>query len=81
MYVGQPLDTVKVKMQTFPELYSNAFRCFKNTFTQEGRLQLFINCPYNIRRIVCSYEEEKHFKNILYTNGVIWSIFYYCYFL
>lgn len=36
VYVGQPLDTVKVKMQTFPHLYSNAFKCFKTTLMQDG---------------------------------------------
>ena len=36
MYVGQPLDTVKVKMQTFPALYKNAWRCFVTTLKQEG---------------------------------------------
>lgn len=36
MYVGQPLDTVKVKMQTFPTLYKNAWRCFMTTLRQEG---------------------------------------------
>ncbi len=36
VYVGQPLDTVKVKMQTFPALYRNAFHCFRNTLKKEG---------------------------------------------
>ena len=36
MYVGQPLDTVKVKMQTFPALYRNAWQCFMTTLRQEG---------------------------------------------
>ena len=36
MYVGQPLDTVKVKMQTFPEMYPTAYRCFLTTLRQEG---------------------------------------------
>ncbi len=36
VYVGQPLDTVKVKMQTFPTVYRNAFHCFKTTLAQEG---------------------------------------------
>ena len=36
MYIGQPLDTVKVKMQTFPALYTNAFQCFMSTVRQEG---------------------------------------------
>lgn len=34
--VGQPLDTVKVKMQTFPELYRNGLNCFGETFKKEG---------------------------------------------
>ncbi|XP_069129626.1 mitochondrial ornithine transporter 1-like [Argopecten irradians] len=34
--VGQSLDTVKVKMQTFPGLYQNAFDCFMKTFRQDG---------------------------------------------
>lgn len=29
VYVGQPLDTLKVKMQTFPEMYPNLKTCFK----------------------------------------------------
>ena len=36
VYVGQPLDTVKVKVQTFPHLYKNAFDCFVKTFREEG---------------------------------------------
>ncbi|KAF7489526.1 Mitochondrial ornithine transporter 1 [Sarcoptes scabiei] len=34
--VGQPLDTIKVKMQTFPNLYKNPWICFKQTFSKEG---------------------------------------------
>ncbi len=36
MYVGQPLDTIKVKMQSFPHLYKNAFTCFKQTYSKDG---------------------------------------------
>ncbi|KAH9497757.1 hypothetical protein DERF_013716 [Dermatophagoides farinae] len=34
--VGQPLDTIKVKMQTFPHLYKNTMICFKQTLLKEG---------------------------------------------
>lgn len=34
--VGQPLDTVKVKMQTFPSLYRNPVSCFMKTLTVDG---------------------------------------------
>lgn len=36
VYVGQPLDTVKVKMQTFPSLYKGMWDCMKRTLQTEG---------------------------------------------
>ncbi|RMZ98544.1 mitochondrial ornithine transporter 1 [Brachionus plicatilis] len=36
VYVGQPLDTIKVKMQMFPNLYKNAFSCGIETFRKDG---------------------------------------------
>jgi len=36
VYVGQPLDTIKVKMQMFPMLYTNALRCGIETFKKDG---------------------------------------------
>ncbi|XP_015513567.1 mitochondrial ornithine transporter 1 [Neodiprion virginianus] len=36
VYVGQPLDTVKVKMQTFPQLYKGMIDCFMKTLKQDG---------------------------------------------
>lgn len=32
---GQPLDTVKVKMQTFPHLFKNSLDCFMSTLKTE----------------------------------------------
>ncbi|CAI5444207.1 unnamed protein product [Caenorhabditis angaria] len=36
VYAGQPLDTVKVKVQTFPHLYSNWRVCLKDTYKLDG---------------------------------------------
>lgn len=36
MYVSQPLDTVKVKMQTFPEIYKGMGDCLIETFKKDG---------------------------------------------
>lgn len=36
VYVGQPLDTVKVKMQTFPKIYNGMLDCFIKTYRSEG---------------------------------------------
>lgn len=36
VYVSQPLDTVKVKMQSFPTLYKNMVGCFVETFRKDG---------------------------------------------
>jgi len=39
VYVGQPLDTVKVKMQTFPKMYSGMRDCFIKTYRSEGLIR------------------------------------------
>lgn len=39
VYVGQPLDTVKVKMQTFPSQNGSMIKCMKNTIMSEGILK------------------------------------------
>lgn len=36
VYAGQPLDTVKVKMQAFPGLYRSGVTCFRDTFILDG---------------------------------------------
>ncbi|XP_038213668.1 mitochondrial ornithine transporter 1 [Zerene cesonia] len=36
VYVGQPLDTVKVKMQTFPHLYKGMVDCLRQTLRNDG---------------------------------------------
>lgn len=36
VYVSQPLDTVKVKMQTFPTLYKGMTGCLVETFRKDG---------------------------------------------
>lgn len=36
VYVGQPLDTVKVKMQTFPSMYKGMVNCFLRTLRTDG---------------------------------------------
>jgi solute carrier family 25 ornithine transporter 2/15 len=36
VYVGQPLDTIKVKMQTFPSMYKGMVNCFLRTLRTDG---------------------------------------------
>lgn len=36
VYVSQPLDTVKVKMQTFPDAYKGMTDCLVKTFKRDG---------------------------------------------
>ncbi|XP_054899859.1 solute carrier family 25 member 15b isoform X2 [Poeciliopsis prolifica] len=36
VFSGQPLDTVKVKMQTFPTLYRGFIHCIVSTYKQDG---------------------------------------------
>lgn len=37
--VGQPLDTVKVKMQTYPQLYPGTLTCIRKTLQNDGVLR------------------------------------------
>ncbi|XP_033631767.1 mitochondrial ornithine transporter 1-like [Asterias rubens] len=39
--VGQPFDTVKVKLQTYPQLYPSAIKCCKQILKNEGIPGLF----------------------------------------
>ena len=41
MVVGQPFDTVKVKLQTYPHMYTSAMQCFRKTMKSEGIPGLF----------------------------------------
>ncbi|XP_048388404.1 mitochondrial ornithine transporter 1-like isoform X2 [Stegostoma tigrinum] len=36
VYTGQPFDTVKVKMQTFPNMYRNVLDCAVKTYKERG---------------------------------------------
>ncbi|XGW17581.1 hypothetical protein V3C99_002294 [Haemonchus contortus] len=36
VYAGQPLDTVKVKVQTFPQMYTNWVTCLRDTYRLDG---------------------------------------------
>ena len=36
VFAGQPLDTIKVKMQTFPDQFKNSLDCSMKTFRHEG---------------------------------------------
>lgn len=41
VYVGQPLDTVKVKMQLFPSMYKSMVSCLMKTARQKGLRGLY----------------------------------------
>jgi hypothetical protein len=36
VYVGQPLDTIKTKLQTFPNRYKNFLDCAQKIFYKDG---------------------------------------------
>ena len=71
VYTGQPLDTIKVKMQMFPHLYKSALRCGVETFKKDGVARglyagtvpaLTANIAGNIR----VYHKERTHKLILF---------------
>lgn len=55
VYFGQPLDTIKVKMQTFPDLYRNGFSCFKHIVKTEGISGLYKG---SLPALLCNVSEN-----------------------
>ena len=42
VYVGQPMDTLKVKMQTYPHLYPTLSKCFRYCHSK-SHLKFYLN--------------------------------------
>lgn len=55
VYCGQPLDTIKVKMQTFPHLYRNTLDCFQQTVKTEGMTGLYKG---SVPALACNVSEN-----------------------
>ncbi|MFH4976703.1 hypothetical protein AB6A40_003412 [Gnathostoma spinigerum] len=65
VYAGQPLDTVKVKMQAFPELYRNGVSCFRETLRLDGVRGLYAG---TIPALIANIAE----------NAVLFTAYGYC---
>lgn len=65
VYGGQPLDTVKVKMQAFPLLYPNWISCATKTFKLEGFRGLYAG---TVPALVANVAE----------NAVLFTAYGYC---
>ncbi|KAI6177657.1 hypothetical protein M3Y97_00931900 [Aphelenchoides bicaudatus] len=69
VYAGQPLDTVKVKMQTFPKLYSNWIGCLRDTFKLDGVRGLYAGTvPALVANVAAVHSE----------NAVLFTAYGYC---
>ncbi|RYG67401.1 solute carrier family 25 protein [archaeon] len=44
IFIGFPLDLVKVKLQAYPNLYKSAYQCFVQSVKQDGWLGLYNGC-------------------------------------
>uniref|UniRef100_A0A0K0F666 Mitochondrial ornithine transporter 1 n=1 Tax=Strongyloides venezuelensis TaxID=75913 RepID=A0A0K0F666_STRVS len=65
VYSGQPLDTVKVKMQTFPKLYIDWKKCFRDTYRSSGVRGLYAG---TVPALVANVAE----------NAVLFTAYGYC---
>lgn len=79
VYVGQPLDTIKVKMQTFPTLYTGMVNCFKETLVSDGIARglyagtvpaLVSNVTENSVLFMCYGLCQKFLQNITHTKRI-----------
>lgn len=75
-YVGQPLDTIKVKIQTYPHMYNNAIKCGSEIINREGFLRLWAgvspavtaNIAENSILFLCYGQCSKIIANVFRTN-------------
>lgn len=44
VFIGFPLDIIKVKLQVFPDQYKSAIHCFRSSIQEEGFLGLYKGC-------------------------------------
>lgn len=44
IFIGYPLDIVKIKLQVFPEQYKSATQCLRQTIKEEGFAGLYKGC-------------------------------------
>lgn len=44
IFIGFPLDMVKVKLQVFPDQYKSAWQCLKQSVQEEGFTGLYKGC-------------------------------------
>uniref|UniRef100_A0AAF5D9B4 Ubiquitin-like protease family profile domain-containing protein n=1 Tax=Strongyloides stercoralis TaxID=6248 RepID=A0AAF5D9B4_STRER len=65
VYSGQPLDTVKVKMQTFPKLYIDWKKCFRETYNSSGIRGLYAG---TVPALIANVAE----------NAVLFTAYGYC---
>ncbi|KAK6739630.1 hypothetical protein RB195_008243 [Necator americanus] len=65
VYAGQPLDTVKVKVQTFPKLYKNWVTCLRDTYRLDGIRGLYAG---TVPALVANIAE----------NAVLFTAYGYC---
>nr|XP_002132089.1 mitochondrial ornithine transporter 1 [Ciona intestinalis] len=72
VYCGQPLDTVKVKLQTFPSLYKSALDCFRSTLKNEGIQGLYKG---SLPALLCNVSENAVlFVALGYMKSVIGAV-------
>ncbi|XP_049865469.1 mitochondrial ornithine transporter 1-like [Pectinophora gossypiella] len=65
VFVGQPLDTVKVKMQIFPHLYKGMYDCLKTTLKNENVRGLYAG---TVPAIIANMSE----------NAILFAAYGYC---
>lgn len=44
IFIGYPLDMIKVKLQVFPEKFKSAVQCFRQSVQEEGFTGLYKGC-------------------------------------
>lgn len=73
VYVSQPLDTVKVKMQAFPTVYKGMMDCLTQTFKKDGVVRgLYAG---TLPSIAANVAENSVLFVGMFSIGITWLLF------
>jgi solute carrier family 25 (mitochondrial carnitine/acylcarnitine transporter), member 20/29 len=73
IFVGFPLDVVKVKLQYYPTRFKSAMHCFRTSLKEEGILGLYKGClpPIFVQGKCCIVLRNQNFSHLNFLTGGI----------
>ena len=76
VYVGQPLDTIKTKLQTFPNQYHNFLDCALKIFSENGPRGFYAGTIPSLIGNIAGFIEKFFISSLFLPDIRKWNIVY-----